>query len=1122
MLREDGSNVQDVLAAWFEPTDEPSAALGVQVRMTEGRLEVTDEPSGRTLRVADLRLDLDKPLAAEQPLTSILEGKLQSGGESGGEGRNPAGANPPRENPTQVAAKPSLEAGAVRAEVTWKFPADAATEGLGRGEVKLALNAVTLAAVQPLLDRLAPGVQLGGRVSSDVTLGFQGGPARPATEVSGWINAGGLVLVAPAWLGEDHFGTETLRLSGRVTLVDGRLRASEAGLESDVARLKLTGSASLAQLAEKSWLTWLAESLQSDDYQLEGEIDLAQLVALLPHTLRVREGIEITSGRVVFQSSGLVSDGHRTWLASVHTAELAGTANGRPVAWEDPLEISLAAHQSDQGPVVDKLVCQAEFLKVQAAGNWREATATVEGSLDKLTAELNQFFDLGSLKMAGTFGGKLTCLHPQEDRIQVVGVWGVDGLLLSLPGGGTLSEPRVDVQLSAVGVGDDRGLRSVAQIEFNLVTESGTAEIQLVRPVDTVSWNTSWPLAARLSGDVDDWLNRLRPWLPTDGWDISGQTQMAGEVWVSPEKIVVKQATVDVTQLHAHGPGLYIDEPHVRLEATCTWDQTTRQLTAPSATLVTGDAATPAGDTIAFQLQAQEIAVQLAEPGPPKVAGTVAFRGTLEQVMQWFTHPQSPPAQQLAGRISGQAQLEYAGEQTRGQWSASIDNLVYATLQAVPAAREARQPGSVAPASATARWEPVWREQQVTVEGQADYHFASDALKLDRLDVVSEMLRLTAAGRIDELGGRRKADLKGEVEYDLNNVTAKLVSWLGPQIALTGRQQRSFTVQGPLVFSHSVAANGAGRTDAARLTSRESPADGFAWPRDLTGAAGFGWTTADLYGLQAGEGNFDAQLADGVVTAPLDLTLSGGRIRLVPRVAVGQSPMTLLIDPGRAVENVQITDQMSGTWLKYVAPFFAEATRIDGRFSLDLQHARVPLAEPATSDVAGTLHIHSARLRPGPLFDQFVFLAQQIQSLIELRPAPQPGTLPQSGLVEVEPQAVPFQMVQGRVYHRDLTLNVRGVRIRMSGSVGLDQSLDLVAEIPILEEWGRRQGVLSSLGGKSLKIPVRGRLGQPDMDDRALRQVARGVAESAAGRLIERGLDRAFEEVFRPGGAGTP
>jgi hypothetical protein len=306
------------------------------------------------------------------------------------------------------------------------------------------------------------------------------------------------------------------------------------------------------------------------------------------------------------------------------------------------------------------------------------------------------------------------------------------------------------------------------------------------------------------------------------------------------------------------------------------------------------------------------------------------------------------------------------------------------------------------------------------------------------------------------------------------------------------------------------------------LTSSASPAEPFVWPRELTGAAGFGWTAAELFGLNAGEANLQARLANGVLTAPVDLTINGGRIQAVPRLRLGQSPLILLIDQGRVVENLQITDQMSSTWLQFVAPLFAQATRIDGRFSLNLGRAEVPLAAPETGRLAGTLHIHSARLRPGPMFDQFLFLAQQIQALIEARPLAQVGTLPRSGLVEVEPQAVPFQMMDGRVYHRDLTLNVRGVRIRTTGSVGLDHSLKMVAEVPIQDEWGRRGGLLASLGGKTLKIPIRGNLGRPEFDDRVLRQVARSVAEGAAGRLIEGGLNRAFEEIFRPGEANTP
>jgi hypothetical protein len=347
-----------------------------------------------------------------------------------------------------------------------------------------------------------------------------------------------------------------------------------------------------------------------------------------------------------------------------------------------------------------------------------------------------------------------------------------------------------------------------------------------------------------------------------------------------------------------------------------------------------------------------------------------------------------------------------------------------------------------------------------------------------------------------------------------------LAPLIGPNVVLAGSQKRSFFVRGPLVFYTATSATSHVRPTPASF-SRGTSAGGqeateFEWPQQLSGAAGFGWSSADIYGLKAGKASIEGRLTAGVVAiTPLELTISGGQIHMAPRLLVGKTPMLMVVDRGRAMDNMQITDQMCHTWLQYVAPLFAEATRIDGRFSLDLDGAKVPLAAPKTGNVAGTLHLQSAKLRPGPLLDRFVFLTQRIQALIDRKPPPTSYAPPQSGLVELEPQSVPFQMVQGRVYHRDLTINVRGVRIRTSGSVGLDQSLALMAEVPIQEAWIGRDNLLASLRGQTLQIPVGGRLDQPQLDDQVLQQLGRKVLDEAAGRLIEHGLDRALDGLFR-------
>ena len=47
---------------------------------------------------------------------------------------------------------------------------------------------------------------------------------------------------------------------------------------------------------------------------------------------------------------------------------------------------------------------------------------------------------------------------------------------------------------------------------------------------------------------------------------------------------------------------------------------------------------------------------------------------------------------------------------------------------------------------------------------------------------------------------------------------------------------------------------------------------------------------------------------------------------------------------------------------------------------------------------------------------------------------------------------VPFQMVNGRVYHSNFEIPFRNATVRTRGSVGLDGTLALIAEMPIPEK----------------------------------------------------------------------
>ena len=256
------------------------------------------------------------------------------------------------------------------------------------------------------------------------------------------------------------------------------------------------------------------------------------------------------------------------------------------------------------------------------------------------------------------------------------------------------------------------------------------------------------------------------------------------------------------------------------------------------------------------------------------------------------------------------------------------------------------------------------------------------------------------------------------------------------------------------------------------------------------------------------------ELADMTVK-PIDVTIGEGRLKLSPHVLLDRTPILLVLDKGPAIEKVRFSPEQCKSWLKYVAPIMADATQVEGRFSVDLDGAKVPLPDPKTGDVAGTLKIHSAQVRSGPLVDQFVTLIRQIEGILRKRSAGSAANGP-STLLTMSEHDVPFRMVDGRVHHRGLAFSSGDVVIRTSGSVGFDETLSLVAEVPIPDKWVGSDRLLAGLKGHVLRIPIGGTLKRPQIDSRALAELARQLAGSAANRWIENELGKQMDKLFKP------
>jgi hypothetical protein len=119
-------------------------------------------------------------------------------------------------------------------------------------------------------------------------------------------------------------------------------------------------------------------------------------------------------------------------------------------------------------------------------------------------------------------------------------------------------------------------------------------------------------------------------------------------------------------------------------------------------------------------------------------------------------------------------------------------------------------------------------------------------------------------------------------------------------------------------------------------------------------------------------------------------------------------------------------------------------------------------------------------------------------------------------LLSISDQQVTFRLVDGRVYHEGMNMDVGPVTLRTQGWVALDESIGLVVEIPVKSEWFGGSQAPTGLRDQTLQIPMSGTLRQPKIDPRAWQQVVVLFGQNAARGVIQDQLNKQLDRLFQP------
>jgi len=1083
VLRPDGSNWEDALAKLLSGPSSTSPVRMLTVQIEGGSVQVQDAARDGQFRLEQLNLALQMDDTSPLPIKVRAAAALVADGEG----------------PGQVAV-----------DFAWKPGEDDATY-YGEGQVVLRGETVSLAAVSSLAQRFLGQVHAQGAASGDALWQWKDGGNHQRLQVDR-LEIGAVALRAPDWFGTDILQSETLRGSAQLEAVGDTWNVERLTLEADFAQLAAQGVLQADDITSMADWAKFVSQVPAVDLKIDGRVDLAKLTRMLPATLNLRPSTQVKSGLVTLSLVNKAADPPRL-AARLEASDLAAFEDGQEFVWEKPILVTANLRRSSAGPIIDELTCRSSFLDVSAKGTLSQGTAVVRGDLRQLAADAGRFIDLTGYQMAGRIDGNVRWQRSAEDQLTADGQLKLNDFELSATGELPWREALLTLDLAAAA--ELRGSQIQRVVSASLQVHSGHDELKtdLLQPVVTTVDTPVWPLSLKVRGNLATWLPRLRPFVPLGDRRLAGTVKLDATTSVSTQQVEAQAVTLQIDQFQSREWDLAIDEPTLRLDAKGTWDATRGRITAQDVAMTSS--------TVAFR--AQQVVVQLPESGPT-VSGRLSYRADLGRVGQWLQTPGQPADQQLTGAVTGTLEATHEAGVTQVSLTSDAENIVFATRKATSA-----YPGATL-AAASSPWEEVWRESNVKLTSRQRYDQQQDVLEIQELLATGSMMRLVATGRIDNWSGRRLAELSGEVDYDWADVSAKLRPYMGSSVNIVGRDQGRFALTGPLrempsqiglapLPGQSVA--GSSREPPGpeiRLISgtRTTSAGGGRVPADLAGSSRVGWESASLYGLLVGKGELRASLADGVLQfAPLQVPLSEGQFRAVSRIELNAAPARLAVERGQLLDNVRISPELCRTWLKYVAPLLADTTRAEGRFSVQLDGALVPLTDTDQSKVHGQLTIHSAQIGPGPLAQPLLALAQQVKTVVNGRPFSENQASVSNWLL-IPQQTVRVDVENGRVIHQGLTMTSGDVTIRTSGSVGLDESLAIVAEVPIRDEWVADKKYLASLRGTVIQIPMQGTLSKPRLDNRMLSDLSARMVGGAARGVVQDEVNRGLQRLFGP------
>ncbi len=1072
-LRPDGSNLEDALANYIQPAApdspdatppaQPTALPRVKVNVHDGQAFVSTNVSTQVWQVDQLNA-VAETTTDSAPLILDAQCRITPG---------VIGADGQTINETSGAMT-----------LTSQVDRGADVLAFNSADVLLETQNFPLSLAAPVMQRFVGPAQTAGNLNGVIQASYDAPSTSVAVNVE-QFNLRGLALVAPELLGADQVVINNVDAKGTLQLSPTVILADQFNVGSELGKLNANGSFDVNQISNLASKGKLLDS----PFAMDGQVDLARLIRMLPNTLQLHQDLEVKSGVVNFEANSRNENGNRRLVVNLDTINLQAQRGAQNIAWAQPLRLVGTLLESDGQLSLEDVACISDFLTVKGRANMETATFVVAGDLAKLMERVGQFADLQGTNLAGVLNGNFGWKVdgnaanglgpnglPQLSNlpIQIGGTFVVTNPVVDLPEMPRWQQPEMSIKFNGKGRSPSDG---------RLQLDTGGAQIDIGNeklilaldgPVADAFTNEQWSARCQMTGAVAGWLGHVQNFVDLGELTANGDLNLTCSAVMNSQQLQLSNINYQIQQLAFDGYGVTIREPNATGTGLVGYD------------FATGDVVIPDSTINARSLTARGQNLKVSFPSNMQVDGNVTFKADVKSVADWLQLSPTQESVHWFGTIDGSVQLASNENGIGGRINSKITDLIAAQLVDVQPQRS----GQLIQASARTRaWQEVWRESNVGVTGDVSMSNDFNSVGFNDLKIASSALNANASGTIGDLSGAMLANLTGNWNPDWSKINSIMKAYTGDILSFSGNGQQQFAMRGPL-FETSVS--------NPNVNSGLTPdTTGTSWvPTNLQAVAGFGWEQGEILGLPVGKSEMEVSLQQGVaLLKTTGIPFAGGVVQFAPQVDLRGAEPVLLMEKTRVIDNVALQPETARQWLKFVAPLAADATSAQGQFTVDVGGAQVPLFNPMTMDARGEVRLHQVVIGAGPTAQQLLGTVKQLRALLK------PESTNDRDLntwLQMSEQTVPILVRQGRVYHDKLDFSHKDLVVQTSGSVGFDQTIEMVAKIPIADDWIAGKPYLASLQGQSISIPVTGTTSKPKLDRGAIEQLSKNLAKQVA------------------------